>query len=165
MSFVPLGMRCCFPPRSFSLPLHTPSFWTKWGNVCQHMSPSVNKHFQHVENNNLALCLLHQDVMNRCTCLSLQPCFWQRGDCLNPTTIQPLTSKAEKSKTYKYNCAFFSILASQYKSSTMNLLPPTVGLAFPPLPKITLSQLKRPRWRMFDVSEYAKDMPSANLIR
>ena len=61
LSFVPLEIKALLStPSLFSLP----SLWTKWGNVCQHMSPSVNKHFQHVENNILALGLLHQDVMN-----------------------------------------------------------------------------------------------------
>lgn len=49
---VPFGMRCWLPTRPSPAP--NLLFWTERGNIGQHMSPSVNEHFQHVENNNLA---------------------------------------------------------------------------------------------------------------
>lgn len=77
----------------------------------------------------------------RCTCLSIQPRFWQQRDCLNRTTIRPHDIKDGGVEDFRWKrvgfCAFFSIIASQYKSSTLNPLPPLVRLAFPHLPKIT----------------------------
>lgn len=127
--------------------LSLPSFWSKWGNVCQHMSPSVNKHFQYVENNILALSLLHQDVMNMVH-LSQPPALFLAAERLSqPNNYSP--PQHQRRRTWRLQMktvslrVLFSILTSQYKSSTMNPLPPLVPLAFSHLPKITWSQLKR----------------------
>lgn len=139
---MPLEIKCCFPPHPCSLP----SFWSKWGNVCQHMSPSVNKHFQYAENNILALGLLHQDVMNTVH-LSQPPALFLAAERLSqPNNYSPPQHQRRRSWRLQMKTvslwAFFSILTSQYKSSTMNPLPPLVPLAFSYLPKITQSQLK-----------------------
>lgn len=141
--------------------------WTKRGNIWQHMSPSVNKHFQHVEKNNLAW----RSPPSGCdepAHLS-QPLALFLAAAETVSTRQLFKEPHIKGGKVERLASYFSILApTSYKSSTANLLPPRVRffhLPLPHLPKITRSQLKRPCWRMFDVSEHARDVPSANLIR
>lgn len=130
-SFVPLQIKFSFPPHPFSLP----SFCTKWGNVCQHMSPSANKHFQYVENNILALGLFHQDVMNAVH-LSQPPALFLAEKRLSQPNNHYIKDGEVEDFRWK-QWVLFSIITSQYKSSTVNPLHPPFCLAFSHLPKIT----------------------------
>lgn len=82
------------------------------------MSPSGNKHFQHVEDNILALNVLHRDVMNAVHLSQHPACFLAAG-------TQPNTPKEGEVEDFGCFCGggFFSIVASQYKSQKQTQCP------------------------------------------
>lgn len=93
------------------------------------MSPSVNKHFQYVENNILARSLLHQDVMNAMH-LSQPPVLLLAADRLpQPNNYLPPYHQRQGF------CCFFSIIASQFHRIISN--EPTAPFIYPPhMPQI-----------------------------